>query len=475
MLVKMLREHWAWIGGAAATLIAAAYVFWEPSKSKKRRGFPGLHNFGNSCFLNVILQSWAACPSILQWLGARYTEKHKASGSLTAAVFKVLKVLNNASEEPVPDVYSPANVLRAMERKGWVISPGQQDCHELMHALSETLDEEACPPPKVLSLFDVAALQDQRGSHQSSLVARTRITSHLPGLPRRQESPLHGLLASQISCLTCGHQCPVKYDVFDTITLTMPQYSFMEDLGLESLLASYVKPEVIENAYCPNCSKQRSTSKDAFRPAIKRTLTIGKLPQCLSIHIHRLQIAYDGTPIKRQEHVSFPEFVCMDSYAYNHAGSHILTKQGLCGGKQGLHTSHRATAAVNLLRALNYDATGACNGLFLRPPSPMLLPNAVADVNHNGPTSIPDITNNNIKKSLSNGHYTYCLTSVVSHLGDVESGHFVTYRRGPIRPKSEQEQGMAETWWLASDCTVEKVTLNRVLASQAYMLFYERV
>ena len=70
-------------------------------------------------------------------------------------------------------------------------------------------------------------MQESRNVHQCQAVARTRITSHLPMLPRKQESPLHGLLASQIACLACGYQCPVKYDVFDCLTLTMPQYSFM--------------------------------------------------------------------------------------------------------------------------------------------------------------------------------------------------------------------------------------------------------
>ena len=73
------------------------------------------------------------------------------------------------------------------------------------------------------------------------------------------------------------------------------------------------------------------------------------------------------------------------------------------------------------------------------------------------------------------GRCVYHLAAVISHLGDVESGHFVTYRRGPIKLKSEQEQQMAESWWLASDCSVERVSLSTVLASQAYMLFYERV
>ncbi|KAK7087712.1 ubiquitin carboxyl-terminal hydrolase 30-like [Littorina saxatilis] len=465
----MFHNHWAFIGGATAAVLAAAYVFWGPPKPRKRKGFPGLHNFGNSCFLNVILQSWAACPSLLRWLGSK--AKAQQEGSLTAAVYKVLKVLNNASEEPQPDVYSPGNVLTAMERKGWIISPGQQDCHELMHALSETLDEEACPAPKVLSLFDVTALQESRSAQ---LKARTRITSNLPVLPRRQESPLHGLLASQISCISCENHCPVKYDVFDCLTVSMPQYSLLGEMDLESLLTSYVSPEVIENAHCPNCAKQRSAGKDGSRRSIKRTLTIGKLPQCLSMHIQRLQMANDGMPIKRQEHVSFPETLEMDPFLYNMAGSHILAKQGLCGGKKA--TSYRSSAAVNLLRALNYDASVARNGLFLRPPSPLLLPSSMADVNHNGPASLPDVNHNSsgLVTSQKKGHYIYRLTAVISHLGNVESGHFVTYRRGPLRAKSEQEQQMADSWWLASDCSVERVPLSHVLASQAYMLFYER-
>ena len=61
--------------------------------------------------------------------------------------------------------------------------------------------------------------------------------------------------------------------------------------------------------------------------------------------------------------------------------------------------SARCSAAVNLLRALNYDACTARNGLFLRPPSPLVLPPSMADVNHNGPASLPFNHNSRLLKS----------------------------------------------------------------------------
>ena len=61
------------------------------------------------------------------------------------------------------------------------------------------------------------------------------------------------------------------------VYLTSLMLVCQEDLGLESLLAQYVTPEVIDNAHCPGCAKKRSASKDSSRPAIKRTLTIGKV------------------------------------------------------------------------------------------------------------------------------------------------------------------------------------------------------
>ena len=82
--------------GAVVAVGAALYVAFGPSAetpyrqkagggSKKRKkkannGFDGprgLHNSGNTCFVNAILQAAAACPALIQWLeelGYRHQE-----------------------------------------------------------------------------------------------------------------------------------------------------------------------------------------------------------------------------------------------------------------------------------------------------------------------------------------------------------------------------------------------------------------
>ena len=67
----------------------------------------------------------------------------------------------------------------------------------------------------------------------------------------------------------------------------------------------------------------------------------------------------------------------------------------------------------------------------------------------------------------------YNLRAVVVHLGAIDSGHYVTYRR-----ESEMIDSLNETtkprWFFTSDSVVREVTLDEVLNTNPYMLFYEK-
>ena len=70
----------------------------------------------------------------------------------------------------------------------------------------------------------------------------------------------------------------------------------------------------------------------------------------------------------------------------------------------------------------------------------------------------------------------YRLVSAIVHVGDVYAGHFITYRRAPMKSDSASMGSKYSKQWLyASDSFVRKATEEEVFGSTAYMLFYEKI
>ena len=58
----------------------------------------------------------------------------------------------------------------------------------------------------------------------------TRSHGLLPVLPRREaEHPFRGLLASQLECLDCQYRHPVRYDLFDSLSLSFPKQAWVSN------------------------------------------------------------------------------------------------------------------------------------------------------------------------------------------------------------------------------------------------------
>uniref|UniRef100_A0A8C1F8V2 Ubiquitin carboxyl-terminal hydrolase n=1 Tax=Cyprinus carpio carpio TaxID=630221 RepID=A0A8C1F8V2_CYPCA len=424
---KMMK-NWGVIGGIAAAMAAGVYVLWGPisDRKKKRKGMvPGLLNLGNTCFMNSLLQGLAACPSFIRWLedftseSSVHPERTERETHLSSSLMQLLKALSNHDPRE-DDVLDAGGLLEALRLYRWHISSfEEQDAHELFHVLTSSLEEEREHQPRVAHLFDIT----------QKIVCKLKSPLHpIPSLWRTRH-PFHGRLTSYMACKRCERQNPVHYDSFDSLSLPIPSVQWSRPVTLDQCLQHFISSETIKEVECENCTEAGELVNgevlESQRTTFVKQLKLGKLPQCLCIHLQRLTWSKEGTPIKRQEHVQFTEYLSLDRY--KHYSEH-------CNNNKPL-------------------SNGSFPSIFLHSP---------------GLSSQLNLT-----YDYSSSEYLFRLTAVLVHHGDMHSGHFVTYRRSPAAPCGASP--FSSQWLWVSDDSVRKASLQEALSSSAYLLFYERV
>ncbi|XP_008937070.1 PREDICTED: ubiquitin carboxyl-terminal hydrolase 30 [Merops nubicus] len=447
------------------------YVLWGPitERKRRRRGLvPGLLNLGNTCFMNSLLQGLSSCPSFIKWL-EEFTAQYKTEQNqppecrhLSVTLLQLLKALS-CQEVTEDDVLDASCLLEVLRMYRWQISSfEEQDAHELFHVLTSSLEDERDRQPRVTHLFDVHALE-QPEITQKQISCRTR--GSLPPMSEHWKSqhPFHGRLTSNMVCKHCEHQSPVRYDTFDSLSLSPPADTG-HPMTLDHCLHHFISSESVKDVVCDNCTKIQAEgtlngqSIENQRTTFAKQLKLGKLPQCLCIHLQRLSWSNQGTPLKRHEHVQFNEFLIMDIYKYHipvqkscqNELNQKNSEETAPGTKDGIAVKPSDTEQPSGTKP--FFVNGACSSSFFMTSGAFPL------------AAFPE---------CGSPLYLYRLMAVVVHHGDMHSGHFITYRRcpGPARgPLCASSQ-----WLWVSDDAVRRASLQEVLSASAYLLFYERV
>ncbi|XP_020607795.1 ubiquitin carboxyl-terminal hydrolase 30 homolog isoform X3 [Orbicella faveolata] len=416
---------------AAAAIGASFYVLWAPygKKSKATRGDrpPGLMNLGNTCFMNSILQGIAILPSFVAWLQDFSADSDGKSLSNLAMELKILvKALNSGFVEG-DDVICPDSVLSALISHGWFIPTEQQG-----------------EPAGVMNLGDIATVEkhDDSIEEDTSMVHRSKVPIKRDCC-NKPHLPFHGLLASQLVCKQCGAKCPVKFDSYDSLSLSLPT-TFQMGLALEDLLHMFVCSETVDAVECHGCRQQQNTddSTSAVRTTFIKRLTLGKLPQCLCIHIQRTYWHANGVPYKNNSFIKFPEFLDMEPFLYEPLEPKNCSQKD-CAIKDTRKIASLSNGGLQVTAARDMELNGYLNEL------------ATSFIKAN---------------TKSSGRAVFKLMAVVVHMGSVDDGHYVTYRRFETPQGNEH----ASKWIYTSDEIVEAASRDQALSSCAYMLFYER-
>lgn len=424
-------------GITACALGLSIFILWGPKLSRRGNGncsLMGLQNLGLTCFLNSLLQALGACPSFLEWLRAR-----EDNGSVSCSLYNTLRLLcyERHPESPI-SVISPGELIYSLRGKSWPSFPQEQDPHELfLHLISSVEEEEQkAKPQRANSLLDAidsdgdtadnVSKENTQGDTPTYRRPPMKLEGNLPAA-----SPFRGFLASQLSCLRCGHKSAVVYDKFDTLSLPFPSRT-SASFRLSHLLADFVSEELVDGFSCDSCSPSQGPTQAS------KAIKIGKLPKCLCLHISRTMMDNNGFMYKRENYVEVPELLPMAEYT--HTSHMVKEKNKLKGG--GLPDGEPNGVINNMKVSSSYDLLSAT-------------------------------LNNNNPLHLMKGS-TYQLRAVIEHRGTVDSGHFVTYRRAPIDPIDHRSHFSDSRWYFTSDDIVKKTSWNDVISSSAYLLFYEK-
>uniref|UniRef100_A0A1A9ZYB5 ubiquitinyl hydrolase 1 n=1 Tax=Glossina pallidipes TaxID=7398 RepID=A0A1A9ZYB5_GLOPL len=498
--------------GVTAAMVGA-FVFWNPSGSRRlcrRRGqIAGLHNFGQTCFLNTLLQALAACPQFIAWLQL-YTNGKPVRKSLISPLLNTLEVINGTHATLHGDPYSPRDVLRALNSLGCITLQEEHDAHELFHIMLSSLEEEVHRPKQLCSLSDALPIGEGNGEPLNPPSSAT-VTEFRNAMNYDEATGIARLVRSEARTPDSPTSVVERKLAGDHLSMKAEPINFLEtDLfAIPTLGGQIDRPSRAKEVVPKRVSNSHRSFERLNRGRGKLSIWSEQMPTQVA---HPFQGAM-GTQIicNACDFKSTVRYDKFDSITLNlpsekRAGlslgrllSDYITPEDVADVKcetckeTTIHTKSLTFAklpaclCVHIARTIWLPTEQVCKreDYVQFPESLSMAPYSFAQPHLNSQTGSPwgsamsmfssSLPMNNFDElygSVSNKfgpmfpRSLYRLLAVVVHSGEANSGHFVTYRRGALHN--------AHRWYYTSDTVVRDVSVDEVLSVPAYLIFYER-
>ncbi|GMT10743.1 hypothetical protein PFISCL1PPCAC_2040, partial [Pristionchus fissidentatus] len=264
------------------------------SRGGGRPGFTGLHNNGNTCFMNATLQAIFHTNALRNLLTLQnfpdrcnVSNRMGTNGSMVAGISALFDLMWSGQ-------FQALRITRFIglfsERVNETLADGRQhDAHEFQTFLLDALHEDTN--------------MGQRKGFEQNYKGGSVIAQEGIDFERKNrgfaDSPIQAIFylhtVSELKCTSCG-QTSATFEESSCLSLELPSSS---STVLSNSLNHHFSEVVLsgdESWNCPNCK--------VARPA-KRTTSLWKLPPALVIHLKRFSYQGGGY-VKNQIDVNFP-------------------------------------------------------------------------------------------------------------------------------------------------------------------------
>ena len=235
----------------------------------------GLVNLGNTCYMNVIIQSLQACSTFRDVLLKRF----RSSNTERIHKYNIASEFANVLRKQLTSVTSPLklfNSICAIPSCLPYANKKQQDCCELLNRMMD---------------------------HWSDVKA-TEITDLFTGHTK-----------SELTCSECSHRSH-SWEPFTMLQIGLDTHC----ASLEDLLARRQRPETLDGSnkcYCVTCRKDTVKYK---------RISISSTPPILAIQLKRFKQTEDNNGIKLTSHVPFKENLEIETESIQNVSERIPYK-----------------------------------------------------------------------------------------------------------------------------------------------------